>query len=373
MRSESILRVLTAIKDYWFLVTLFVSAVASIVYMVVFQVNPWDKQRAIKRRKDRVRLHNLVGHTLLECGHYKLAKRQFQEALELIAVDQTALNGRFLAELFLEMDSPEWNPAVGLAIQKHLMESGMIERERRPHVIQMYLGKLHERIGKPDLAKSHYQRAVELKPEYPDALFTLGWFYYSEKPDLDAMEHAFRQMTKIDAYDYRGFHGLGYTLYMKAIREQDPKKRSGLMLDAARQSAAAKDLGVNRLNIVMDFGEVARSVNPQLSLHYHEWGARMLDDPVTSGAGDNPLNMLAVLLLSEGEVPLSGKEQKLAWIEFQLALDHLALYRTGHEPSGKQEHDHHLKKALELDPAKKIYPLYVDQSAILDLSVPDRP
>jgi hypothetical protein len=94
----------------------------------------------------------------------------------------------------------------------------------------------------------------------------MGWLHYSEGPDIDRMEAAFRKMTEVSRFDYRGFHGLGYALYMNAIREPDSKRRSALIADAAKQSGSAKDLFFNQLNIIMDFGEVARSVDPGLSL-----------------------------------------------------------------------------------------------------------
>jgi hypothetical protein len=150
------------------------------------------------------------------------------------------------------------------------------------------------------------------------------------------MENAFKRMTEIDPYDYRGFHGLGYALYMKAVRDSDPTNRSSSMLAAAEQAQSAKNLGIERLNIVMDFGEVARSVNPELSLSYHHWGRRILDDPKASQAGDNPFDLGAALLLKEGQVHISGNNEKLAWIEFQLALDNLARHRMSRESNGQQ-------------------------------------
>jgi hypothetical protein len=97
-------------------------------------------------------------------------------------------------------------------------------------------------------------------------------------------------------------------------------------------------------------------VNPDLSLFYHEWGARILDDPKASLAGDNPFDLGAALLLKEGQVRISGNDEKLAWIEFQLALDNLARHRMSRESNGQQEHDAHFQKGLLLDPQKKIHP-----------------
>jgi hypothetical protein len=124
MDHSSFRRVIDTIKEYWFLVTIIGLAALSIAYMVVFRVNPWDKQRSAKLRRERVRFHNAVGNALLEAGSFKVAKNEFNEALKLAAVDHAALNGRYLAELFVGLDQPDWSPAVGLAIQNHLAETG---------------------------------------------------------------------------------------------------------------------------------------------------------------------------------------------------------------------------------------------------------
>ncbi len=370
MDHSSLRRFVDAVKEYWFLITIVGSAALTVAYMVVFQVNPWDKQRSAKLRRERVRFHNAVGHALLEAGNFKVAKNEFDEALKLAAVDHAALNGRYLAQLFLGFDSPEWNPAVGLAIQSHLAETRAIGSEQLLHVIDKYLGDLHARISNDDLAKSYYEKALKRKPDYPDALYTVGWRHYSNGPDIDAMEAAFRKMTQVSRFDYRGFHGLGYALYMKTIREPDTKLRSTLIADAAEQSGSAKNLFFNQLNIIMDFGEVARSVDPRLSLFFHERGKKVLEDPALSEMGENPLGLYARLLTREGGVYLDGNKQKLIWVEYQIALDYLALYRLQAQQDADKQHHRRLAKALSMDPDQAIHPIYTDQLAILDLLVP---
>jgi len=365
----AVLGVIQVIKEYWFLITLVMSAAITVAYMIVFRVNPWDTQRSVKLRRGQVRFHNSVGTTLLEEGRYKAAKTEFEEALKLVPEDQMALNGRYLTELFLAFDSPDWDPAVGLAIQRHLEQIGPIQ-QRVFHIAQKYLGDLHERIGKPELKKGFYEKALAHKPDYTDALYSLGWTYYSDLSDPDGMEHAFRQMVNVNPYDYRGLHGLGYALYMKAVREPDENRRAGLLAEAATQSGLAKNLRVNQLNIVMDFGEIARSDQPDVSLYFHERGKQIVEDPTMNQLGDNPFGLAARLLAREGQVYIENSQQKLAWIEYQIALDYLALQRKGLQTDAKDQHAARLKNATSLDPGGSMLPIYLDQLAILDRFVP---
>src|SRR5205085_25544 len=123
-------------------------------------------------------------------------------------------------------------------------------------------------VANSDLAKEHYEKALLLKPNYGDALFAYGWFSYSgvQAPDLGKMEDLFRRLSQLDPYDYRGFHGLGYALYMQAVRESDRNLRYDRLSEAAQQSSKASVLSINRLNVVTDFGEIARCVQPSLSI-----------------------------------------------------------------------------------------------------------
>jgi tetratricopeptide (TPR) repeat protein len=361
---------LTVTKDYWFLITLCASVLLTAVYMIVFRVNPWDQQRSAKLRRDRVRFHNAVGYKLIEAGHFKQAQDEFEEALKLSAEDQTAITGLYLAELFIGLKSPEWDPAIGFAIQHQISEIGGFDRELNFHIICKYLGDLNARISKIDVAQDYYSKALERKPDYPDALYTKGWLSYELGSDIDGMESAFRKMTEVDSRDYRGFHGLGYALYMKAIAETDVEKRANIILDAAQQSSSARILVYNQLNIIMDFGEVARSVDPWLSLHYREYARKVMGDPVLSQIGDNSSLFLARLLMSEGQVYLDGENIKMAWIEYQTALDYLAMERIQADPDFGKKQKKHLEKAHKLDGDKVVHHIYVDQLAVLDLLLP---
>jgi len=363
--------VLRVTKDYWFLITLVGSVILTLGYMIIFRVNPWDQQRTVKLRRERVRFHNSVGYALIETGHYVDACAEFEEALKLSAEDQTAVNGKYLANLFISLNSSITDPAIGFTIHRRLIENDNLKREQRLHIIEKYLGDLYIRINNDKKGVEHYRSALKLKPDYPDALYAIGWRYYQgEHRDLAKMETVFRKLTDVDAHGYRGFHGLGYALYMKALLEPDADVRRSLINEASAQSGAAKDLYFNQVNIVMDFGEVSRSVEPELSLFFHDYGKKLLTDPVLKEIGDNPYPLLNGLLMSDGAVNIESKDDKLAWISYQKALDHLAMHRIFGDQKNADEHKRLLEKAQRLDSTKFIHYIYVDQLAILDLLLP---
>ncbi|PYT00840.1 MAG: hypothetical protein DMF63_05920 [Acidobacteria bacterium] len=363
--------ILKATKDYWFLITLVASVVLTLSYMIVFRVNPWDQQRAIKLRRDRIRFHNSVGYSLIETGHFTDARAEFEESLKLSAEDQTAVNGKYLANLFINIASPTADPAIGFAIHRRITENESLKREQHLHIIDKYLGDLYMRISDVPKAVQYYRSALEHKPDYPDALYTLGWHYYQGvHGDLSEMERLFRKLTEVDPHGFRGFHGLGYALYMKALLEPDAEARKLLISEASEQSGAAKVLYFNQVNIVMDFGEISRSVDPELALFFHDYGKKILTDPVLRDLGDNPYPLLNRLLMSEGEINIASKDDKLAWISYQKALDHLALHRTTGEKKNADEHKRLFEKAQRLDSTKFVHYIYADQLAVLDLLLP---
>jgi hypothetical protein len=62
------MEVLAFLKEYWFLVTLMISLVTAISYMIVFHVSPWEKYREISERKQAVAFHLALGQKLLGTG-----------------------------------------------------------------------------------------------------------------------------------------------------------------------------------------------------------------------------------------------------------------------------------------------------------------
>jgi tetratricopeptide (TPR) repeat protein len=339
--------------------------------MIVFRVNPWDQQRTVKLRRERVRFHNSVGYSLVETGHFAYAREEFEESLKLSPEDQAAVNGKYLANLFINIGSEVEDPAIGFAVHQHVTQDDSLKPGQHLHLFDKYLGDLYLRTSDAQKGEKYYRSALERKPDYPDALYSLGWYYYQFGDDLGEMESTFRKLTEIYPYGYRGFHGLGYALYMKALAEVDADARKSLIIEAAAQSGAAKNLYYSQLNVAMDFGEIARSIDPELSLSFHDYGKKILGNPVLRELGDNPYPLLNKLLRSDGQIYMESKNDKLAWISYQKALDHLAIHRTSGDAKHAEEHQRLFEKAQRLDSTKFIHYIYVDQLAILDLLLPE--
>ncbi|HKP69108.1 MAG TPA: tetratricopeptide repeat protein [Pyrinomonadaceae bacterium] len=365
--------ILKATKDYWFLITLVASVVLTLAYMIIFRINPWDQQRAVKLRRDRVKFHNAIGYSLIESGRFTEALSEFEESLKLSAEDETALNGRYISNLFLSFDAPVSDPAVGIAIQQHLSKTDALKRECHLHVIEKYLGDLHDRIGNRPRAEEHYEAALKQKPDYPHALYSVGWLRYADgRSRVGEMEQLFRKLTEVSPYDFRGYHGLGYALYMKATGDGlDAQTRKTLMTEATDHAGRARDLIYNQLNVVMDFGEVARSTDPWLSLHFHKFAKKIVTDPELRDSGENRFPIWAKLLMSDDSLGIEGKDAKLSWINYQRALDYLAMERMNLDPGDGGDHKTFFDRARRLDTENQILKIYNDQLEVLNLLLPE--
>jgi hypothetical protein len=371
--STSVSDLARFIKDYWFLITVLLSAAASVFYMVAFRVTPLDKYYEIRDRRERVRFHDSSGKSLLEYGYYAQARTEFQIALDLEPVDDEATSGRYLSDLFLQFENPDWNPEIGFITQQELRRSRVWKKQEFRHVVEKYWGEVASRTFDFPAAKQHYEAALKLKPDYVDALLDYGWFNYFDVPDVSTMKALFQKATEIAPYDYRGFHGLGYALYIQAIAAQDSTQRRELEEAAAEQSARAYKLGVTQLSVLVDFGEVARPTKPWLSVSFHEFAQEIEDDPKMASLPDNTGILGDRLLASDEEemVYLKNGVQKRAWIMYQLALDHLALCDLGSQTQTNQmEHDRLVDKARKLDGDATVLAIYRDQTRILQRLLP---
>jgi len=365
---------LIRIKQYWFLIALILSGLASIFYMIVYDVSPFDKYREVKAQRRRVAFHDANGEALLERGYFKQARVEFQMALDLQPTDREAMDGRYLSDLFLDSGKTGWNQAAGLVTQLHLAATATndgLDKKFYP-VMEKYLGDVSDYIDDYEEADRHYQEALRANPIYMDALFTYAWFVYDELwklPDdkrdvpIAKMKNSFEKMIQVDKFDYRGFDGLGYTLYIQGIRSPDPGARRELLNEAERQSRRASKLGHKQLNALMDFGEIIRSIDPTTALEFHKKAEQLLDPRKLEEIPENRDDLSVVLLTGDQrgrEIRMNDDAERGAWVYYQLALDHLARCET-------MQHNRLLAKARSLDAEKKIFLIYGDQLRILRL------
>lgn len=378
-KSISLSDALNFLRDYWFLITVVLSVVGSIFVMVVFHVSPVDKYYEIQSRRDRVKFHNASGKDLLEHGYYSQAKAEFQLALDLEPTDNRAMNGRYLSDLFLQFENTDWDPAIGIVMQDELQHSLLWRGGEFRHIVEKYQGDVAQRTFDTEGAERHYQEALRLNPNYVDALLAYGWFDYFITSNVPAMAEHFHTMADKSPHDYRAFHGLGYARYMQASKAKNPAERERLAREAAEQSQKAYKLGPSQLVVVVDFGEIARPIDPDLAVFFHEYAQQILDDPKMANLPDIAGPLGDKLLASEDseEVRIENMSQKRAWITYQLALDHLAGCNLGireRDPiqaKGHQlEHDRLVQKAQQLDLDNKILKIYDDQWKVLQLLAP---
>jgi tetratricopeptide (TPR) repeat protein len=341
--------------------------------MLVFQVTPWDKYAEIKQRREQEEFHCGISYDLLEKGYYKKAKMEFERALTINPNNYKALNGHYLCNLFLDLPFPDWDSAIGLEFQTHLNELGIIKEERLEHIVEKYLGDLHYKIGELESAVAHYENALELKKDYIDALDEYGWFNYFELHNSKEMLKCFNEMINSDPYDYRGYHGSGYALYMNALSTDDSDKCRELLQRATILCEKASNLKFYSIPVIMDFGEISRLFKPNLALDYHRRALLIISDEklkdLEQNKGTFGINLLSIL---PGQtIYLDNLNYKKAWINYQIVLDYYAMYINGLIGIDKyRENTEELyRTAKELDRVGLAHYIYSDQKQVIDLII----
>lgn len=92
-------KILKYIQTYWFLISFCFTLLSIILYMIIFQVSPWDKYHKIKNNREQERFHCRISYDLLEKGYYKDAKLEFEKALTINSNNYMALNGQYQRSL----------------------------------------------------------------------------------------------------------------------------------------------------------------------------------------------------------------------------------------------------------------------------------
>lgn len=387
-------RFTTFLKEYWFLLTFVGSLVVTVGSYIVYGISPLEKFREIRDRGTLIEFHNRVGRTHLDLGNFALAKAEFEHALKLNSSDLVASTGSYLADLFVAMDSPNWDPAATLT---HKEGSADNEGEFRlpaergfSHVARKYIADVNERIGSKKACIAHLKEALREKSDYVDALFAYGWVNYEvgTVAGLDEMEKSFKRITDIAPHDYRGRHGYGYALYMRAAAEPDAAKRTLLIAKAAEQSKIAIDLNYRPIHVRVDLGEVIRSVSPKWAVKFHEDALSLLENPqmmaLSQNQGGWSRTVLKPCSKSDAQtnlcsprqlVSIYGAEEKKLLVKAELSLDYLAAARLSSsaedaERLGKS-HRQLADEVRASDKRGQVWLKYMDQLRILDVLLPN--
>ena len=364
------MELLQFLKDYWFLITLVISAATALLYMLIFHVTPWDKYRETGERKQAVHMHLRLGQSLLDNGQYAAAVREFEASLELEEANPRALEGKRKAGLFLKLGALDWKPGEALAYRE------VFSDPQDPNIL-LFMGKLHENIGEIELARGYFERAREAyKRQHPepaadyfDALASLGWDAYF-RHDLATMEQRFKRMCEIAPYDYRGFHGFGYACYMKAIElaESEPKAAIHSLNEGTNALNKASRFVPRFIAINMDIGEIARVIDPDFSIYWHLNALNCLMDGELKKLPEN-IGTVGLRLLGEDQrtIVLSETDDESAWVKYSLALDYYVKAKgEGPEGSSKARHDELMAEAEKLQRSVDPRAIYDDQKAIVD-------
>lgn len=371
--SNKFVQFLKAIQEYWFLITLLFSALAALFYFIYFDVNPLEKQYENKMQTLYVGLHNNIALSYLQQGYFKKAKEEFDNALEYKSYNKDALNGKLLAELFLNLKSVEHNPTLGDKTKAQVVKLDMEKDDDLFIIREKYYADLELRKGKLSGAINLYDQILEEDSNYVDLLNTYAWIMYEiGEPDLNKMAVLFKKMTEVAPDDYRAHHGYSYSLYMRALNEEDASSRTEIIIRAANKCIDAYNLIITRINVVLDLGEIVRSINPDMALDLHLRAKQLLEDPAIMNLDENRSPLGYKLLTFDDEyIIMPTLEQKRALVFYELAVDYLADYRLNYEITSLVEHDDMLQLATEHDKNGDIRLIYEDQRAVLDLFLPE--
>ena len=124
----------------------------------------------------------------------------------------------------------------------------------------------------------------------------------------------------------------------------------------------------NILVVNTDVGEIARVIDPNFSIFFHDRAMTCIIDDRLYSLRDNNGTVSAILILSENEtVVLTDKEDKIAWVNYLLALDYyVTAFLKNKDAPDLSRHDHYLQEAQSIEKATAPKKIYEDQRRITD-------
>lgn len=163
---------------------------------------------------------------------------------------------------------------------KYLLEAEKMHSD--DHILQNYLGQVYLAKSKPELAVTHFQRALQLKPDYAVAKNNLGVAYLNEQRYDEAIA-IFKEVSGdlLYATPHYPLTNIGYAYYMKKdYKEAEIYYQKALELEPSFPLALR---GLGRTYLAMGNGAAAQAAltaaidsDPASSEAYYELGESYL-------------------------------------------------------------------------------------------------
>jgi tetratricopeptide (TPR) repeat protein len=121
-----------------------------------------------------------------ERGDAKAARQQYLNAIE---------NGESVADSFCNLGILEWQEGNVTKAVDYFTKS--LKQEPRHYEAHYNLANLYAEVGNYNLAKVHYEVAIELQPEFPNSYFNLGLTLAMNKEYASATKYlsTYRHLT----------------------------------------------------------------------------------------------------------------------------------------------------------------------------------
>jgi tetratricopeptide (TPR) repeat protein len=159
-------------------------------------------KQSVAGRPDFADAWNNMGAALVERGDFDAARDAFQKAVELDPTRVVYHKNLALTKRF-KSDDPQ------LAVMEELARNVSVP-EREQIDLQFALGKAYADLKQHDRSFQHLRRAIELKPDYAEAHYTLG-YALAEQGKLDDAVVYYRRALAL-APNANGHNNLGTTL-----------------------------------------------------------------------------------------------------------------------------------------------------------------
>jgi tetratricopeptide (TPR) repeat protein len=159
----------------------------------------------LSRVPPEVKTHLKSGEQSLNQGLYADAEKHFQQAMQRDRWNAEAQKGLKKIELYRLVHSDRDPVAVETEIRQFLKR-----HPDDPHAYMLW-GDLFAN-SEPRTAIKHYQKAIDIDPDLPEAWFSLGYVYATHRKDYDTALVNYRRAATLSLHNSRYLTNLAGTL-----------------------------------------------------------------------------------------------------------------------------------------------------------------